>query len=255
MNVVKLYVVKDYEEMSKKAGEIVKRFVKENPTGVLGLATGSTPEGMYQYLIDDHRKNGTSYKHMISFNLDEYVGLGEDHPQSYRYFMDHKLFNHIDIDKSNTHVPNGMAEDLEEECRAYDASISDAGGVDLQILGIGQNGHIAFNEPGTPFDIRTHVVELKESTRKANSRFFNSIDEVPTRALTVGIGTILESNKIILLASGKSKAEAMQKLLAGPVTEELPASALKNHPDVIIIADEDSLSATDEETIRKYLSD
>ena len=241
---MKVIRVKDYQAMSEKAKDFVLTLVKNKPDAVLGLATGSTPEGLYQLLIDDHKQNGTSYKNITTFNLDEYIGLDGDHDQSYRYFMNEKLFNHIDIPLEQTHVPNGTAPDLAEECQRYEALLKEKGGVDLQILGIGTNGHIGFNEPGTPFNSRTHVVELEESTRQATSRFFDSIDDVPTHAITMGVATILESRKIILLASGKSKQEAIKKLLTEEPSEAFTASALLNHPDVTVIVDAEALPDT-----------
>ena len=241
---MKLIPVKDYEEMSRLGAEEIIGLVKTNPKAVLGLATGSTPTRLYQHLIEDHERNHTSYKDVTTFNLDEYIGLDASHPQSYRSFMNHVLFRHIDIPLEQTFIPNGMAKDLEEECKRYDSLIKEKGGIDLQILGIGVNGHIAFNEPGTPFESRTHIIPLTESTRVANSRFFNSMDEVPTHAITMGIGTILESKEIILLISGKSKQEAMRRLLSEGQTTDFPASALKNHPNVIIFADQEALEGT-----------
>lgn len=241
---MKVIRVKDYDAMSERAKEFVLDLVKSKPDAVLGLATGSTPEGMYKLLVEDHKNNGTSYKNITTFNLDEYIGLDGDHPQSYRYFMNEKFFNHIDIPLEQTNVPNGKADDLAKECERYEALLKEKGGVDLQILGIGQNGHIGFNEPGTPFTSRTHAVELEESTRQANSRFFNSIDEVPTHALSMGIATILESKKIVLLASGESKSWAIKRLLTGPKSEEFTASALLDHPDVMVIVDELALPDT-----------
>lgn len=241
---MKLIPVKDYDEMSRVGAEEILELVKENPKAVLGLATGSTPTGLYRNLIEDHKTNKTSYKEVTTFNLDEYIGLDGDHPQSYRYFMNEQLFHAIDIPENQTHIPNGMAENMDEECQRYEALIKEKGGIDLQLLGIGVNGHIGFNEPGTPFDSRTHVVPLTESTRQANSRFFNSMDEVPTHAVTMGIQTILEAKKIVLLASGASKQEAMRRLLLEGQTIDFPASSLKNHPNVVIIADQEALKGT-----------
>ncbi|WAA11962.1 glucosamine-6-phosphate deaminase [Fervidibacillus halotolerans] len=250
---MKLIQVRDYEEMSKKAADIVISYVKANPNAVLGLATGSTPTGLYKNLIEDHRKNGTSYKSVRTFNLDEYIGLDGNHPQSYRYFMDEHLFNHIDILKENTSVLNGKSENPEKECERYEQMIREAGGIHIQILGIGRNGHIAFNEPGTPFTSRTHIVKLAESTRQANSRFFQSLDEVPTHSITMGIETIMESREILLLASGSSKAEPIRKLFTEPISESFPASILRKHPNVIVIADQEALKDTDPEVIKDYL--
>jgi glucosamine-6-phosphate deaminase len=208
----------------------------------LGLATGGTPKGLYDRLIQDHKEHGTFYKHVTSFNLDEYVGMKPQDPNSYHYYMADALFNHIDIDVSNTHVPNGLADTPEEECRRYDEMIQNHGGIDLQILGIGQNGHIGFNEPGTSFNSPTHIVTLEESTRKANARYFNSLDEVPTQAITMGIESIMKSKEILLLISGEAKAEAMYQLLNGEITEDFPASILKKHHCVTIIADQEALA-------------
>lgn len=234
--------VKDYQEMSQKACEMVISVVRTKDNPVLGLATGSTPEGLYKCLIEQYKSNQVSYKNVTTFNLDEYVGLAGNDPNSYRFFMDNKFFNHVDIPKENTHVPNGVATDLEREVLDYEKSIQEHGGIDIQILGIGLNGHIGFNEPGTPFTSRTHIVELDETTRNANARFFSSIDEVPTQAITAGIETIMESKKVVLLVSGEAKAETVTKLLNGEITENFPGSILHKHPDVTIIADEAALS-------------
>lgn len=233
--------VNTYEELSEKASEMIINAVKNNPNLKLGLATGSTPIGTYQRMIEDHVKNGTSYENVITVNLDEYVGLPKNHPESYRCFMDRQLFDHINIKRENTHIPDGNAEDLEAECRRYEAIIDSLGGLDFQLLGIGQNGHIGFNEPGTPFDSVTHVVELTENTRQANARFFNSIDEVPRKAITMGIKSILKSKEILLLISGKQKAEALHRLMHGDISEDFPASALKKHPNVTVIYDKAAL--------------
>lgn len=238
MNLIK---VKDYQEMSNEACKKVLEKMKELERPVLGLATGSTPVGMYERLIEEFKNNRISFKNVITFNLDEYVGLTKDNPASYHYFMMDKLFNHVDMPLENIHIPNGVAEDLQQECLRYEEMIREAGGIDLQILGIGLNGHIGFNEPGTKFTSRTHVVKLTESTRQANSRFFNSIDEVPTEAITMGIETIMESKEIILLVSGENKADTVARLLSGQITEEFPASVLHKHENVTVIADEAAL--------------
>lgn len=240
---MKVIRVKNYEELSQKAAEILLSEIKGNAKAVLGLATGSTPLGLYKLLIKDHQINRTSYKDIQTVNLDEYIELPPDHPQSYRYFMNHQLFNHIDIPTDQTHIPNGNAKILKEECLRYESLIKAVGGIDVQILGIGNNGHIGFNEPGTFFNSRTHIVQLEESTRQANSRFFGSLDEVPKQAITMGIETILESRKIILLASGKSKMDAIKRLLTDEPNEDFPASALKFHSNVYVIADEEALQA------------
>lgn len=241
VNSVNVIEVETYEQLSEKASEIILNLVKNNPCAKLGLATGSTPLGTYKRLIDDHRKNKTSYEHITTVNLDEYVGLDENHPGSYRYYMNKELFSHINIKRENAHVPDGTAKDLDEECRSYEAMIEKLGGLDLQLLGIGQNGHIGFNEPGTPFDSVTHVVELTENTRQVNSRFFNSIDEVPTKAITMGIASILKSKEILLLISGKQKSKALHRLLHGEISEDFPASALKKHPNFTVIYDKEAL--------------
>lgn len=239
MNIIQ---VKNYSEMSAKAAAMLISKLHEKPNMNLGLATGGTPKGLYDHLIQDHKEHGTSYKHVTSFNLDEYVGMKPQDPNSYHYYMADALFNHIDIDVSNTHVPNGLADTPEEECRRYDEMIQNHGGIDLQILGIGQNGHIGFNEPGTSFNSPTHIVTLEESTRKANARYFNSLDEVPTQAITMGIESIMKSKEILLLISGEAKAEAMYQLLNGEITENFPASILKKHHCVTIIADQEALA-------------
>lgn len=238
---MKIIRTEDYAEMSLQAGKLMAEKIRSNPRITLGLATGSTPKGLYQYLIKDHQENGTSYQDVKSVNLDEYIGLPANDVNSYLYFMRENFFNHVDINQNQTYVPNGAASDLDQECVRYEALIKELGGVDLQILGIGQNGHIGFNEPGTAFTTRTHIVTLDESTRQANSRFFNSIDEVPTHALSMGIASILDSKEIILLASGEAKAKALAQLMNEGISEDFPASALKNHPNVTIIADKDAL--------------
>lgn len=233
--------VKDYDEMSEKACAFVTERLKQRNDLVMGFATGSTPEGLYQRLIEKYRKQEITFKDVVSFNLDEYIGLDKDHPNSYYYFMREKLFDHVDISFDNVNIPNGVASDLEAECQAFEAKIKQAGGIELQILGIGENGHIGFNEPGTPFTSRTQVVDLASSTIKANSRFFDSIEEVPTQAVSMGIGTIMESKEILLLASGENKRDAMTAVLRGDITEDVPATVLQKHPNVTIIADEAAL--------------
>jgi glucosamine-6-phosphate deaminase len=238
---MKLIRTKNYAEMSLEAGKIIVDKIYNNPSLTLGLATGSTPKGVYDYLIQDHNSNGTSYKQVKSVNLDEYIGLPAKDPNSYHYFMRQNLFNHLDINEMHTHIPNGAVSDLEDECIRYEKLIKELGGIDLQILGIGQNGHIGFNEPGTSFSSRTHIVTLAQNTREANSRFFNTIEEVPTHALTMGIASILESKEILLLISGESKAEALLKFMNGEISEDFPASSLNYHQNVTVIADRDAL--------------
>ncbi|RHW38913.1 glucosamine-6-phosphate deaminase [Neobacillus notoginsengisoli] len=243
---MKIIKVTNELELSKTAGEMIAGKVRSNPEIVLGLATGGTPVGTYKYMIEDHKTNGTSYSKVSTVNLDEYIGLQKSNPNSYYSFMKETLFDHIDINQENTFIPDGNASDLEAECANYEKRIAELGGVDLQLLGIGRNGHIAFNEPGTSFDSRTQVVPLTKETIEDNARFFSSREEVPTKAISMGIQTILESKEIILLATGKSKADAMSKLINGEVTEDFPASALQKHSNVTIIADEEALSLVKE---------
>lgn len=239
---MKVIEVKNYAEMSKKAGELIVSRINTLENPVLGLATGSTPEGLYQHLIETYKQGNVSFENITTFNLDEYVGLEQNDPQSYYYFMNEKLFRHVDISMERVHIPNGSAADLEKECLEYEQAIEAAGGIDFQVLGIGGNGHIGFNEPGTSFSSKTHVVELEESTIQANARFFNSIDEVPTKAISMGIETIMKSKEILLLISGEAKAEAAAKLLKGEVSEDFPASILNNHENVTVIVDEAALT-------------
>ena len=228
--------VKDYEEASDKAFEVMKDFLK--PGKVLGLATGSTPLGLYARMVKDHEENKTSYADIRSFNLDEYVGLPISHPESYYAFMHRNLFDKIDIKEENAHVPSGLGDDLEAQAKKYDAMI-DESPVDIQLLGIGSDGHIAFNEPGTPFDSGTHVTDLAESTIKDNCRFFdNDISKVPTQAVTQGIGTIMKARNILLIATGANKAQAVKDMIEGPIDEACPASVLQRHPNVTVIVDE-----------------
>ena len=229
--------VKNYDEMSEEALKIVLDVVKNNPNAVLGLATGSTPLGLYAKMAEDHKNNGTSYANCSAVNLDEYVGLDINSDQSYVYFMRENLFKNIDIKPENTHIENGKAEDKEAECERYNALLDELV-QDIQVLGIGSNGHIAFNEPGTPFDSVTHIVDLAESTIKDNSRLFNSIDEVPRQAFTMGLTNIMNAKKIIILANGEGKAYAINELVNGEIREEIPASILRNHPDCTLICDE-----------------
>lgn len=238
---MKVIVTQNYDEMSEKAFEIVKDVVVNNKNAVLGLATGSTPLGLYAEMIKDHKENGTSYKDVKTLNLDEYAGLDVTSDQSYVYFMRENLFKHIDIDLNNTHIENGKAVNRELECENYNKLIEELPR-DLQILGIGSNGHIAFNEPGTAFDSETHIVDLTESTIKDNSRLFERIEDVPRQAFTMGLKNIMHAKKIVVLASGANKAKAVYGMLKGPVTEALPASVLQLHPDCTLIVDEAAYS-------------
>ncbi len=237
---MKFIVCENYEEMSKAGADIVISQLKEKNNSILGLATGSTPVGLYKELIKSYENGEISFKDVKTFNLDEYYPISKSNDQSYDYFMNDNLFNHIDIDKANTDIPNGEAEDAEKECEDYEKRIAASEGVDIQILGIGQNGHIGFNEPDDALDSLTHKTGLTQNTIEANSRFFASIDEVPTAALTMGIGTILKAKKIILLASGANKKDAIAALLNSSLTTQCPATMLKLHNDVTIICDKEA---------------
>ena len=233
----KIIKTKDYEEMSEKTYEVIREVVVNKPDCVLGLATGSSPIGTYQRLVKDHQENGTSYKKVTTFNLDEYLGIPKTHPQSYWTFMHENLFNYLDCPEENIHVP-ADGPDKQKQCELYEESMKGYQ-VDIQLLGIGTDGHIGFNEPGTSFDSLTHIADLKESTIKDNARLFfdNDISKVPTQAITMGIATVMKAKKIILIASGKNKAKAIHDMINGPVTEDMPASILQKHPDVVIVVD------------------
>ena len=239
---VNLIIAKDPAEVGKLAADIFQEIVASKPDCVLGLATGSTPLPLYRELIEREKAGKINFSQVRSANLDEYKGLSGDHPQSYRYFMQENLFDHISIDPANTMVPNGLAEDVETMCADYEAKIEALGGVDIQLLGIGHDGHIGFNEPCDYFPAATHEVELEEITRQANKRFFNSIDEVPTAAYTMGCGTVMAARKVLLIATGKDKAEIVKQSFFGPVTPMVPASILQFHPDVTVIVDEAAAS-------------
>ena len=239
---MKIIEAEDYQEMSRKAAEILAAQVIAKPDCVLGLATGSTPVGAYQQLIRWCREGILDFSHVKTVNLDEYKGLKPDNDQSYRYFMNQNLFSGINIRSENTHVPDGAEEDSGKACRDYDRVIEEAGGVDLQLLGIGHDGHIGFNEPSEYFSKGTSCVTLTERTIEANKRFFSSADEVPRRAYTMGIGSIMKAEKILIVVSGEDKAEITAKAFGGPVTPEVPASILQFHPDVTLVADKAALS-------------
>lgn len=234
---MKIVIAKDYADLSARAAEIMLGVVRQNPKAVLGLATGTTPLGLYARMIADHKENGTDYSEIRTVNLDEYKGLPKTHEQSYAYFMRKNLFDGLGIAPESTNIENGMAQDAEEECARYDALLEELPR-DIQLLGLGSNGHIAFNEPGTPFGSGTHVVTLAESTINDNARLFENADEVPRKAFTMGIRQIMQAKKILILASGANKSEAVYKLLKGEVTEKVPASVLQLHADCILIADE-----------------
>lgn len=235
---MKFITVDTYEKLSRQAANIISAQVILKPDSVLGLATGSSPLGTYKQLIEWYEKGDIDFSKVVSVNLDEYVGLDGTNEQSYRYFMNKNFFEHINIDLGNTFVPNGCAVDLAGEGKRYDEHIAELGGIDLQLLGIGLDGHIGFNEPDKYFVKSTHVVDLHESTIKANSRFFANIDEVPKRAITMGMVSIMQAKKILLIASGKEKRDILEKAFYGPITPEIPASILQLHPDITVIYSE-----------------
>jgi len=234
---MKIIKTADYNEMSRKAANLIGAQVIMKPDCILGLATGSSPIGTYKELIKRCEEGDLDFSQVQSVNLDEYKGLSRDNDQSYYYFMNHNLFDHINIDKANTHVPNGMESDAEKECANYEELIKSLGGIDLQLLGLGHNGHIGFNEPAEEFDKVTHCVDLQESTIEANKRFFASVDDVPRQAYTMGIGTIMSAKKIVVVVSGEDKADIVKRAFSGPVTPSVPASILQMHPDVTVICD------------------
>ncbi len=239
---MRIIVANDYEEMSRKAAHIIASQIILKPNSVLGLATGSTPIDTYKELIALYRDEVIDFSELTSFNLDEYFGLPKDNSQSYDYFMRANLFNHINIDDDRINIPNGMTDNIERECAEYEKKMQNAGGVDLQLLGIGRNGHIGFNEPADHFEPNTHLVQLDKDTIEANSRFFDSMDDVPTKAISMGVGSIMRAKKILLLASGAGKADAIYDTVKGPITPRVPASILQLHPDVVIIVDKEAAS-------------
>lgn len=239
---MEIYSATNYEGMSRKAADIVSARVILNPNCVLGLATGSTPVGMYKQLVERYKSGELDFSKVKTVNLDEYVGLAPTHKQSYRYFMQTNLFDHINIDPKNTHVPDGITADPEEECRRYNRVLGSFGGIDIQVLGLGHNGHIGFNEPGEAFEKDTHVVNLQQSTIDANSRFFTSRKEIPLKAITMGIKSIMQARLILMMVSGYDKADIVKAAFTGPITPRVPASVLQIHPNVIIVGDEAALS-------------
>lgn len=239
---MKFYCGEDYEAMSRIAANIISAQIIMKPNCVLGLATGSSPEGIYAQLVEWYKKGDLDFSQVTSVNLDEYRGLSGDNDQSYRYFMNTHLFDHVNIDKSRTFVPNGLEPDSEKACREYDAVVEATGGVDLQLLGIGHNGHIGFNEPAKEFCKNTQCVDLTESTIEANKRFFEKEEDVPRQAYTMGIGTIMRAKKILLVASGEGKADIIAKAFTGPITPEVPASILQLHNDVTVVCDKAAMS-------------
>ena len=239
---MRIIVAENYEAMSRQAANILSSVVCMKPDCVLGLATGSTPIGTYQELIKRYQEGDLDFGKVKTVNLDEYVGLEPTHDQSYRYFMQTQLFDHVNIDVANTNVPGGMAQDVEAECRRYDEIIASMGGIDIQVLGMGHNGHIGFNEPAEHFPKGTHQVDLAESTIEANARFFENRDMVPRKAVTMGIGSIMQARRILVVVSGEGKADIVEKAFRGPVTPQVPASILQLHPDVILVGDKAALS-------------
>lgn len=242
---MKIYKAKDYNGMSRMAANIISAQIIMKPNCVLGLATGSSPIGTYDQLVEWYKKGDLDFSEVTTVNLDEYKGLAPDHDQSYRYFMNEHLFNRVNIDKSRTFVPNGVEPDSKKACADYNEIIRSVGGIDLQLLGLGHNGHIGFNEPGDAFEKETHCVTLTEKTIQANKRFFASADEVPKQAYTMGIKNIMQARKIVIVVSGIGKAEIVKKTFFGPVTPSVPGSILQLHNDVTLVGDEDALSLID----------
>ena len=239
---MKIYKAKDYKDMSRKAANIISAQVIMKPNCVLGLATGSTPIGTYDQLVEWYNKGDLDFSEVTTVNLDEYKGLPRTNDQSYYYFMHQHLFDRVNIDPERTNVPNGMEPDAEKECGRYEELIRSLGGVDLQLLGLGHNGHIGFNEPGEAFEKETHCVDLRESTIEANKRFFASADDVPKQAYTMGIKTIMQAKKILIVVNGENKADIVERAFFGPVTPEVPASILQLHNDVTLVGDEAALA-------------
>lgn len=238
---MRIYKVKDYNEMSRKAANIISAQIILKPDTVLGLATGSSPIGIYKQLAAWYQKGDLDFSEVRSVNLDEYQGLSPENNQSYAYFMRHNFFDAINIKKENTYIPNGLAEDTAAECTRYNAIIRNLGGIDLQLLGLGSNGHIGFNEPGDCFEKETHLVKLSDNTITANSRFFDSAEDVPKYAISTGIKNIMQAKSILLIVSGPAKAKALFKALCGPITPAVPASILQLHNNVTVVADEEAL--------------
>lgn len=242
---MRIYKTKDYEEMSRRAANLIAAQVILKPDCVLGLATGSTPVGTYAQLTERYRQGDLDFAEVKTVNLDEYRGLDKENDQSYYYFMNKHLFQHVNINMENVNLPNGMEPDSAKECTRYENIIRELGGIDLQLLGIGHNGHIGFNEPDKQFERVTHCVELTQSTIEANKRFFASEEDVPRQAYTMGIGTIMQADKILMVASGQDKAEIIKKAFFGPITPKVPASVLQLHKNVILVGDEAALSMLD----------
>ncbi|MGI6113005.1 MAG: glucosamine-6-phosphate deaminase [Mahellales bacterium] len=246
---MQIIIKNTYDDVSRVAADMVEEQIVKKPETVLNLATGSTPLGLYSQLVARHREKGLDFSRVTTFNLDEYLGLTPDHNQSYRYFMEENLFKGVNINPLNINFLRGDCSDIEAHCREYEKKILKSGGLDLEILGIGHNGHIGFNEPGTPFDRKTSCVDLTDSTIKANARFFENMDEVPRKALSMGIKTIMRAKKIIMIVTGKAKADIIQKAIFGRVTTDVPASILQLHPDVSVLLDKEAASLIDPEKL------
>ena len=240
---MRIIIEKDYEAMSRKAAGFVAEIVRNKPDCVLGLATGSTPIGLYKELIRMHQEEGLDFARVTTFNLDEYYGLAPDHDQSYHYFMHDNFFNHVNVSPANINVPSGTAPDVEASCARYEEMIEEAGGIDIQVLGIGSDGHIAFNEPGSSLASNTRLVTLEEETIKDNARFFEKEEDVPHLAITMGVGTILEAQKCLVLVNGAKKAKIIAEAVEGPITSQITSSALQMHPDTVVIVDEEASTA------------
>jgi len=252
---MEVIITQDYDEMSYVAAQIIRRQVIRKPDSVLGLATGGTPLGTYKEMIRLHREEGLDFSKVTTFNLDEYLGLSPSHSQSYNYFMNENLFKHINVSPGRIHVPNGMAEDIDGYCQWYEEQIVRAGGIDLQLLGIGSDGHIAFNEPGSSLGSRTRLKTLTESTICDNARFFEREEEVPRFAITMGVGTIFEARSILLVANGKSKAPVCAEFIEGPVTARVTASRLQLHPHVQVVLDEAAASQLKEAAYYRWVQE
>lgn len=235
-----VHVFDSNEKLNEAGAGILIGTVQTKPRAVLGLATGSTPIGIYEEVVKEYKRGLVSFKKASTYNLDEYVGLPAGHPESYLVYMKHHLFDHIDLPPESAHIPDGTAEDPLEECKRYDAMLADAGHIDLQLLGLGHNGHIGFNEPDHALSSATHVVKLREQTRIANARFFGSLEEVPTHAITMGVGAILKAKTILLVVRGADKAEIVHRALTGPIATEVPASLLQTHPSLVVLLDSEA---------------
>lgn len=239
---MRVIIEEDYDEMSGRAASMVAEQIREKPDSVLGLATGSTPVGMYEELVRMHREEGLDFSDVTTFNLDEYYPISSTHPESYHYYMEEKLFKHVNIDREDVYIPDGLVKDYNSFCEWYEKKIKEYGGIDLQVLGIGRDGHIGFNEPGSSLGSRTRIKTLNQKTIKDNSRFFENKEDVPRYAITMGVGTIMDARKCLLLASGERKSKVLRKAIEGPITAQVTASALQMHRELIVIADEDASS-------------